>query len=409
MFHHGVQQGLRNKIRILALNSHLHLLKHFDKILVLEDGKAITFSTPEELFTTHRDVYERVLGLLEKEKEEVEEEYDEGDESEDMSHMSDLDEVILDENHAEGDLINEENGRLEADGVLLHDNMSHEEGVELSTLRNRSRTVSTEQHDDEHDISTKLIAAEKKDTHSVSMITYFSYFGSAFWNDDTTPEIAKSLTIGSVLTCFGILFVFLVTQVNRIYCDIVLLDWVDHHEASSDSVYYKIYLGCIASFLIMTAFRSCVLSFYATAICKSIHNMLFLKILKAPVPTFFDVMMVGNILNRFAKDMETTDVTIPEFLNMFLYQFFTLFSVVGLCIWSVPLFIVLVIPVVVFVVTMFFRFAPFSRDIKRLESVSRTPVYSSFSETLTGFMQSLDLICSLNCDKCDRFGNHSCL
>jgi ATP-binding cassette subfamily C (CFTR/MRP) protein 1 len=106
--------------------------------------------------------------------------------------------------------------------------------------------------------------------------------------------------------------------------------------------------------------------------------------LNAPVPEFFDVTMVGNILNRFAKDMETTDVTIPEYLNMFLFQLFSLSSVVGLCIWSVPPFIVLVVPVVIFVVYMFLRFAPFSRDIKRLESVSRTPVYSSFSETLTG-------------------------
>jgi ABC-type multidrug transport system fused ATPase/permease subunit len=384
MFTHGVQEGLRGKIRIVALNSHLHLLKHFDRVLVLDEGKVALLVTPELLFSTHRDVYEQVLGSLQQQNHSSGEGEDVMDISDEISAGSHLEDVQL---GSDDDYLTVGKPDVSARNTIesLDSNgdsdKDHAGDVELVGLPRKFSVASSQ---DSSQLNEGLIAAEVKTNDAISIYTYFSYFGAAFWNDQTTPEMARSLTLSSVVACSGLLFAFMIAQAMRVYCDVVLLQWVDEHEAGRDSVYFKLYLSCVASFIVLIALRSCVLSLYATAVCKSIHNMLFRKILNAPVPEFFDVTMVGNILNRFAKDMETTDVTIPEYLNMFLFQLFSLSSVVGLCIWSVPPFIVLVVPVVIFVVYMFLRFAPFSRDIKRLESVSRTPVYSSFSETLTG-------------------------
>ena len=401
MFHRGVLEGLRGKTRLVALNSHLHLLPHFDRVAVLHEGVMQVLVPPTELFSAHSELYERVLGSLQQEQQEQTVAAGAGGSTdkavvneEEISGGGVLEEVTLTSLGGEGEEAaqqqQKQQKRVQEEGGEDREDEKDGEVALRSTemVVTSSSLAQEEQRDGDSDIESndnkELIATETKDTHSVSIYSYFAYFGAAFWTAETTPAGARALTARSVLACASVLLAFLLAQSARVYCDVVLLQWVDEHGAAGNSGYYRLYLACVAAFMVLTVLRSCLLSLYATAICKRIHNMLFRKILNAPVPDFFDVTKVGNILNRFAKDMETTDVTIPEFMNMFLFQFMTLLSVVGLCIWSLPPFTVLVLPVLVFVLNLFLHFAPFSRDIKRLESVSRTPVYSSFSETLTG-------------------------
>ena len=59
-------------------------------------------------------------------------------------------------------------------------------------------------------------------------------------------------------------------------------------------------------------------------------------------------------------------------------------SIFGLCIWATPLLLVLLAPTLWAFFRLFRYFTSVSRDLKRLESVSRSPIYSSLSETLSG-------------------------
>jgi hypothetical protein len=49
-----------------------------------------------------------------------------------------------------------------------------------------------------------------------------------------------------------------------------------------------------------------------------------------------------------------------------------------------PPFVGVLVPLLLVYLYMLRRFAPLSRDIQRLESISRSPIFAQFSETLVG-------------------------
>lgn len=92
----------------------------------------------------------------------------------------------------------------------------------------------------------------------------------------------------------------------------------------------------------------------------------------------------GRILSRFSKDIYSVDLQVPEFLSFFLFTvFFVLFSL-GTIIYTTPIFAVAVpfMIIVYWLILSYYR--PVARDVKRLEAISRSPVYAHFSETLGG-------------------------
>ncbi|KAL1476550.1 hypothetical protein MTO96_036420 [Rhipicephalus appendiculatus] len=88
---------------------------------------------------------------------------------------------------------------------------------------------------------------------------------------------------------------------------------------------------------------------------RVVHDQMLHRVLRAPM-AFFDTTPMGRILNRFSKDVDAADVTLPFNARMLIVQFMR---------------------------TVKFYIAT-SRQLKRLESVSRSPIYVHFSETVTG-------------------------
>ena len=59
-------------------------------------------------------------------------------------------------------------------------------------------------------------------------------------------------------------------------------------------------------------------------------------------------------------------------------------SIIILCVLASPALVAVLIPLAFVAKHLFRRFRAVSRDLKRLESSSRSPIYASFSETLAG-------------------------
>ncbi|MEQ2170015.1 Multidrug resistance-associated protein 1 [Goodea atripinnis] len=116
---------------------------------------------------------------------------------------------------------------------------------------------------------------------------------------------------------------------------------------------------------------------------RYLHQSLLYDVLRSPM-SFFEKTPSGNLVNRFAKEMDTIDSVIPSIIKMFMGS---LFNVVGSCLiilFATPL-VAIIIPflgVLYFFVQRFY--VATSRQLKRLESVSRSPIYTHFNETLLG-------------------------
>lgn len=116
---------------------------------------------------------------------------------------------------------------------------------------------------------------------------------------------------------------------------------------------------------------------------ERLHDEMVAAVLKAPV-LFFDSNPIGRILNRFSKDVGCLDELLPDTFLLSVQVFLLLLSSVLVPIVTNPwvLFVVCPLAVVVFYISSYYLKT--SRQLKRLESICRSPVYSHISETLDG-------------------------
>ncbi|XP_051473900.1 ATP-binding cassette sub-family C member 2 isoform X2 [Apus apus] len=113
------------------------------------------------------------------------------------------------------------------------------------------------------------------------------------------------------------------------------------------------------------------------------HQQLLSNILRAPM-SFFDTTPTGRIVNRFAKDIFTIDETIPMSFRSWLNCFMALISTLLMISLATPFFVLVIIPLSIFYYFVLRFYISTSRQLRRLDSVTRSPIYSHFGETVSG-------------------------
>uniref|UniRef100_A0A674EGC0 Cystic fibrosis transmembrane conductance regulator n=1 Tax=Salmo trutta TaxID=8032 RepID=A0A674EGC0_SALTR len=116
---------------------------------------------------------------------------------------------------------------------------------------------------------------------------------------------------------------------------------------------------------------------------QSLHNRMFNSILRTPV-RFFDINPIGRVLNRFSKDIGQLDAALPWTFVDFIQIFLQIIGVIAVAASVIPWILIPLVPLVI--VFLFLRryFLQTSRDVKRLESTTRSPVFSHLSSSLQG-------------------------
>lgn len=164
-----------------------------------------------------------------------------------------------------------------------------------------------------------------------------------------------------------------------------------HQQAEGESVakthstiyYLSMYflIGVIQS--VLSALKT-VLSFVAGInASRKIFRQLLGKVMHAKL-RFFDSTPIGRIMNRFSKDMEAADQELTPFIEGAFYSFVSCVSTVVLITFITPQFLLVAIVVAILYYLVGYFYLAGSRELKRLESISRSPIYQHFSETLVG-------------------------
>ncbi|KAK5003773.1 Transporter of the ATP-binding cassette (ABC), partial [Cryomyces antarcticus] len=135
--------------------------------------------------------------------------------------------------------------------------------------------------------------------------------------------------------------------------------------------------------MVITLLREGVLFGGSLAASRKIHQRLMESITHAQF-RFFDITPLGQIMNRFSKDVEQVDQEIAPVAVGVIHCMASILTVVVLISVITPGFLI----AGVFISALYFIIGKFyinsSRDLKRLESVQRTPLYQLFGETLSG-------------------------
>ncbi|XP_076324180.1 multidrug resistance-associated protein 1-like isoform X3 [Tachypleus tridentatus] len=114
-----------------------------------------------------------------------------------------------------------------------------------------------------------------------------------------------------------------------------------------------------------------------------LHDDMLNRIILCPM-SFFDTTPIGRILNRFSRDVDTNDLLIRFNVRMLLVQVFRAsVAFIAICL-ETPLILIVMIPLggLYYLIQRFY--IPTTRQLRRLESISRSPIYTHFSETITG-------------------------
>jgi ABC-type multidrug transport system fused ATPase/permease subunit len=100
--------------------------------------------------------------------------------------------------------------------------------------------------------------------------------------------------------------------------------------------------------------------------------------------TFFDTTPIGRIVNRFARDVDVVDAWIPNAMRNMINQGLQLITTMIMIAFITPYFLIVLIPVSILFYFIQRFYVPTARQVKRLESITRSPIYSHFAETLSG-------------------------
>jgi len=99
---------------------------------------------------------------------------------------------------------------------------------------------------------------------------------------------------------------------------------------------------------------------------------------------FFDTTPLGRIINRFSKDQDAIDNTLSDAFRMFLSTAGTTIATFVLILYATPIFGIPLVPLLIIYYFVQLLYRNTSRELKRLDSISRSPLYAHFGETMTG-------------------------
>ncbi|KAL8772653.1 MAG: hypothetical protein Q9209_002314 [Squamulea sp. 1 TL-2023] len=149
------------------------------------------------------------------------------------------------------------------------------------------------------------------------------------------------------------------------------------------SYYLGIYALLAVLYVLISMSREALIFWGSLVASWKIHQRLLESVTRAKFK-FFDSTPLGQMMNRFSKDVEAVDQEVAPIAV----------GVVG-CLTSVITIIILISVITpgfliagVFITAVYFAIGAFylrsSVDLKRLESVQKSPLYQQFGETLSG-------------------------
>lgn len=177
-------------------------------------------------------------------------------------------------------------------------------------------------------------------------------------------------------------FAMSLVQRNESYTTQTAMPFMQQYEVN---VNYYLGVYALLGFLYIgvSMAREGLLFYGSIAASRKLHTRLLVSVTRAKF-RFFDSTPLGQLMNRFSKDLEAIDQEVAPIAVGVLGCLATVVSIVVLISIITPRFLI----AAVFISLAYFAIGKFylssSTDLKRLESVQRSPLYQQFGETLSG-------------------------
>ncbi|XP_048203673.1 ATP-binding cassette sub-family C member 10 isoform X2 [Perognathus longimembris pacificus] len=153
---------------------------------------------------------------------------------------------------------------------------------------------------------------------------------------------------------------------------------------SSDIRFYLTVYATIAGVnSICTLLRAVLFAAGTLHAAATLHRRLLHRVLLAPV-TFFDCTPMGRVLNRFSSDVACADDSLPFILNILLANTAGLLGLLAVLGYGLPWLLLLLPPLSLVYHRVQRRYRASSRELRRLGSLTLSPLYTHLADTLAG-------------------------
>jgi len=212
-----------------------------------------------------------------------------------------------------------------------------------------------------------LMTKEERATGSVDAKVYKDYL-----------KAAGGITIGIL-----ILIAVVVLQISKFGNDIWLVYWTDDTFHWAATSYIIVYMIWNISQILMNLLYSVFMSFNGFRASKRIHRDAISRVIMAPI-RFFDTTPLGRIINRFSKDQDSLDGMLFMAIQGFISSIASTITTIIFMLYAAPIFGIALFPLLILYYFVQKYYISTSREIKRLESLARSPLYANFTESLQG-------------------------
>ena len=190
-----------------------------------------------------------------------------------------------------------------------------------------------------------------------------------------------------------ILFLSILWQIFQVMNNYWLTRWSDanikdanllRHE-NSNLYFYLVYCMIGLLSLLFLFLREFLLTRGNILVSKILHNKMVKRIMKAPVNTFHDVIPLGQIINILNNDLERCR-QIVKFYGFITRGISQLIASLIIC-YFFNKYSIIFIPMLFIAGSILLQFyIKCGRDIKKVECVAVTPIYSWYNETVNNIV-----------------------
>lgn len=211
--------------------------------------------------------------------------------------------------------------------------------------------------------------------------TLDSIFNSSSIINDTNELSTTEATLAGITspkpTIVGTMLTTALTMQNITLNEVSLLEKYNH------PFYIYIWAIAILGCILLTTGRSMLFLWVCMRSSIKLHNQMFSNILAATM-RFFDTNPSGRILNRFSKDMGVVDEILPR---MYLDSIQICMVMLGILVMVAVVSPYMLLTTAVCGILMYIWTTIFlctAQGLKRVEGVTRSPVFSHVSSTMAG-------------------------
>ncbi|WIA32238.1 hypothetical protein OEZ86_003085 [Tetradesmus obliquus] len=188
---------------------------------------------------------------------------------------------------------------------------------------------------------------------------------------------------GGLLIAAWVVLMMAAEQGARVFTDTWLGFWASNAFHQGVWFYICIYAALGITYSLITFIRTLRFMYTTVEAAVTLHNRLLQHMLRLP-KAFFDTNPAGRILNRFSRDVETMDSVLNQSLIQFSNCFAAYLAILVVIAVSTKWFGIAIVPLTVIYVIIQRYYIPSARELQRIESITRSPIYSKFSEALAG-------------------------